>query len=199
MKRLLITALICSLYTITYSTSMLTPAPCACSTEKATCLCAHKNCCDMICECILKGGTCLCPNHKEQENMVTAAIAYGELVDKITILEIKSQRISDKQKLINVHNELSLLNKIFFDLVALFPNQQEEIRELKDALYAINNEMWDIEDIIRAKEAAKNFDEEFIRVARAVYKKNDERGALKRRINLLLNSPLIEEKCYTLY
>ena len=122
---------------------------------------------------------------------IKANISIGELVDKITILEIKSLKIENKDKLKNVKYELEILNKIFNKL-----DITEDVLKAKKELYKINLEMWEIEDKIRLCEKEKKFDEDFIQLARNVYKTNDNRSRIKKRLNLLLSSDLIEEKEY---
>lgn len=122
-------------------------------------------------------------------------ISYGELLDKITILEIKSERITDATKLVNVRTELNVLNETWDNAGIV----EEDISAPRAALKRINESLWDIEDQIREMEAAKSFDEAFIALARSVYKTNDERAAVKRQINELLGSKLIEEKSYQAY
>ena len=126
---------------------------------------------------------------------IKVELSYGEMLDKITILQIKSERITDAGKVANVNKELSLLNDLWesdeksaIDIVAEF-----------SALKKINEELWDIEDDIRDKERAKEFDEKFIELARAVYVTNDQRADIKRVINVKLGSDLIEEKSYSDY
>tara|TARA_R110001592_G_scaffold211259_1_gene463060 strand:+ start:512 stop:973 length:462 start_codon:yes stop_codon:yes gene_type:complete len=122
-------------------------------------------------------------------------ISYGELIDKITILEIKFARIDDPGKRANVERELTVLNDAWHhagvDAARIAPAR----RQLK----AINERLWDIEDAIRDKEAAKTFDDAFTELARSVYQTNDERAAVKRIINEQLGSDLIEEKSYQPY
>ncbi len=122
-------------------------------------------------------------------------VSWGELIDKITILEIKKQRLLSKQSVANVHNELAALMSVADRTLA----KRKDVAGLKKQLKSINETLWEIEDKIRAKEAAQSFDKEFIELARSVYMNNDRRGDLKRRINVLLNSTLGEEKQYTLY
>lgn len=134
----------------------------------------------------------------EKVNRVTAPdiqISWGELIDKITILEIKEQRLLSKQSLTNVRNELAALLDVAQHTLA----ERKDVATLKEQLKSINQTLWEIEDKIRAKEAAQLFDQEFIQLARSVYMNNDRRGDLKRRINVLLNSSLGEEKQYTSY
>ncbi len=130
----------------------------------------------------------------EQQNVPMVALSWGEVIDKLTILEIKQQRLSSVDAIANVGRELAALNKIVTD--ASVPS---ELAELKMSLKAINEKLWDIENQIRAKEAQSTFDGAFIELARSVYINNDERAKLKRAINELLNSELIEEKQYTAY
>jgi len=122
-------------------------------------------------------------------------ISYGELIDKITILEIKAAHIHDAAKLANVRTELDLLNATW----AAHPASRTDISAERAQLGAVNSALWDIEDRIRLKEKAQAFDAEFIDLARAVYFRNDERAAVKKAINLKLGSKLIEEKSYQDY
>ena len=126
---------------------------------------------------------------------IMTAIAPGELIDKITILRIKSERIADEAKLKNVRTELDILQKTQADEV---PHSDEMVR-LEDALKAVNEALWEIEDDIRDCERNGDFGDEFIRLARAVYVTNDKRAALKKEINLLLGSTIVEEKSYAEY
>jgi hypothetical protein len=125
--------------------------------------------------------------------IVETPVSVGELVDKITILRIKSRRIKDKQKLININNELNQLITIFSKLE--IPDILFEFVELED----INRKLWDIEDDIREKERSKQFDEGFIELARSVYITNDRRSEVKKQINLKVGSDLVEEKSYEQY
>jgi len=122
-------------------------------------------------------------------------ISPGELVDKITILEIKSQRMTDATKLGNVRAELELLTATWRASRYAASDVDVDWR----ALRSVNEQLWDIEDRIRDKERDAAFDAEFIELARAVYVTNDERAAIKRRINTRLGSALVEEKSYTEY
>jgi hypothetical protein len=126
---------------------------------------------------------------------LTVPISAGELIDKITILEIKSERIRDAAKLANVRTELDLLNATW----ARHAFARVDIADPRGRLRAVNEALWDIEDRIRLKEKAQAFDAEFIELARAVYVRNDERAAVKREINLKLGSTLVEEKSYEDY
>ena len=122
-------------------------------------------------------------------------VSAGELLDKITILRIKSQRMNDAGKLANVRLELQLLERTWATLGAA----TLQVAADEQALQAVNAELWDIEDRIRDKEATAGFDQEFIALARAVYHRNDERAAIKKRVNLALNSRIVEEKSYQPY
>jgi len=126
---------------------------------------------------------------------ILTAIAPGELIDKITFLRIKSERIEDEAKLKNVRTELGILN----ETLAKDVPASDELTRLDAALQAVNEELWVIEDDIRDCERAGDFGPEFIRLARAVYVTNDKRAALKKEINLLLGSNIVEEKSYAAY
>lgn len=126
---------------------------------------------------------------------LSAEISVGEFLDKVTILEIKSERIGDPAKLNNVRHELDTLRRTW----AASPFSRQDLAAEINDLKHINEKLWKIEDDIRDHEAAGNFDEDFIRLARAVYITNDERAAVKRRINLKVGSTLIEEKSYADY
>jgi hypothetical protein len=125
----------------------------------------------------------------------TIEVSWGELIDKITILEIKEERIRSETSVANVHNELAVLMSIAHDALS----KGHRLASLKKQLKSVNEALWEIEDTIRAKEAAKSFDKEFIELARSVYMNNDKRGELKREINVLLDSNFGEEKQYTPY
>lgn len=118
-------------------------------------------------------------------------VSWGELLDKITILEIKRARIRDATQCANVEHELRLLREIAERLPA-----NREIRVLIARLSEVNEALWQIEDSIREHEAEADFGAEFIRLARSVYKRNDERASIKRALNGLLGSELVEEKSY---
>ena len=118
-----------------------------------------------------------------------APVSWGELLDKITILEIKATRIPDPAARANVDRELVLLRNVAAPVLP-----QPDLAALVNGLRRVNLELWQIEDDIRAKEAAVQFDAEFIALARSVYLTNDKRAALKRDINALLQSELVEEK-----
>jgi len=126
---------------------------------------------------------------------LSAEISVGEFLDKVTILEIKSERIKDAAKLENIHKELNTLRATW----AASPFSQQDIAAEIAELKAINEELWVIEDDIRDKEAAGAFDEQFIQLARAVYVTNDKRATVKRTINIKVGSELVEEKSYADY
>jgi hypothetical protein len=123
-----------------------------------------------------------------------APVSWGELIDKITILEIKAERLTDAAKRANVVTELTLLSEI-----ADAAQQKPEVAALTAQLKTVNEALWEIEDHIRDKEAAQEFDAHFIELARAVYVTNDRRAALKRDLNRVLGSGLVEEKSYKPY
>jgi len=119
----------------------------------------------------------------------------GEFLDKLTILEIKTERISDPAKLANVRRELDQLRATW----AASPLAGRDVARLLAELKAVNVTLWEIEDRIRRQEAGQRFDGEFVQLARSVYRTNDRRAALKRELNLALGSELIEEKSYPAY
>jgi len=123
-----------------------------------------------------------------------APISWGELIDKITILEIKTGRLPTAEGRANAMTELGLLKGIAGPALA-----QAQIQSLAAQLKALNEGLWEIEDRIRACERSGDFGAGFVELARSVYKRNDERGAIKRQINLALGSGLIEEKSYQPY
>ena len=122
-------------------------------------------------------------------------ISPGELLDKITILEIKSERIESAEKKANVNNELSMLNKVWDEAVTVDDNITDMRKEMK----SINETLWDIEDDVRDEERDKRFEERFIELARSVYVTNDQRADVKKRINIYLKSNIVEEKSYQDY
>jgi Family of unknown function (DUF6165) len=126
---------------------------------------------------------------------ILVPISPGELIDKITILQIKSARMTDATKLANVRAELTALEKTW----SKSAHASVDIKAESDALKQINEKLWVVEDDLREKERQKKFDQEFIELARAVYFTNDERAAVKRQINVKLGSKLIEEKSYAKY
>tara|TARA_A100001035_G_C27786726_1_gene504798 strand:+ start:1259 stop:1645 length:387 start_codon:yes stop_codon:yes gene_type:complete len=126
---------------------------------------------------------------------VNIPVSLGELLDKISILEIKSIKISNESKLANIKKELSGLKKVLENLNINF----SEIKNLYEELYKINLGLWEIEDSIRILEKNKNFEKDFIDLARSVYITNDKRFQVKNEINKLFNSNYVEEKSYEDY
>ena len=122
-------------------------------------------------------------------------VSVGEVLDKITILQIKLVHISDAAKRVNIQNELDAL----LPLVAGDAFATDQMQALMAELKSVNEALWDIEDDIREKEAAKSFDAEFIRLARSVYMTNDKRAEIKKQVNLATGSALVEEKSYESY
>jgi hypothetical protein len=139
----------------------------------------------------------VCPNRRlgGLSMNVVVEISIGELVDKLTILEIKLDHICDPEQRGNVQREYLTLTSVIPPTVAKSP----EVFELRRQIKEINARLWHIEDSIRNKERAKSFDDEFIALARSVYVTNDLRASLKRQINLCMNSNLVEEKSYQAY
>lgn len=128
-------------------------------------------------------------------SLISTPVSFGELIDKITILEIKSERITDASKLANVRDELQMLDRLW----QLDANSRIDVAAERAELKRINEALWEIEDEIRLKERDQAFDARFIELARAVYHTNDQRAAVKRTINLKLGSRLVEEKSYQDY
>jgi hypothetical protein len=128
-------------------------------------------------------------------NSITIRISPGEAVDRLTILEIKSERMTDAARLANVRREMAGLAAV----VERHMPVRDDVRDLHDRLKAVNAKLWNIEDDIRACERRKDFGEKFVSLARAVYVNNDERAHLKRAINEALGADIIEEKSYTPY
>jgi hypothetical protein len=128
-------------------------------------------------------------------SLIQVPVSYGELIDKITILEIKSARMDDPAKLANVRRELDLLHGTWRQ----DPVSATDIADLWAQLRTVNERLWVIEDDLRILEKAQRFDAEFVRLARSVYFENDERARIKREINLRLGSTLVEEKSYQDY
>jgi len=126
---------------------------------------------------------------------ISVPVSPGELLDKITILRIKSSRMRDAGKLANVRIELRVLEETW----SASAYAKADIAADVTALLLVNERLWVIEDNIRDKERAQEFDADFIRLARAVYFENDERAAIKRRINSKLGSAIVEEKSYAEY
>jgi hypothetical protein len=126
---------------------------------------------------------------------ISIEISAGELVDKITILVIKLERMSDPAKLSNVRKEYDMLMDVYRNEIG----ESREIVALRERLKEVNAALWDIEDEIRDFERRKDFGEEFVELARTVYRTNDRRASIKREINDLLKSVLVEEKSYSAY
>ena len=126
---------------------------------------------------------------------ITVEISPGELLDKISILEIKSARMADADKLENVRYELALLRKTWENSV----DASESVKDFEKELRSVNERLWDIEDAIRVCEASQDFGAKFVELARSVYMTNDRRAAIKRQINTVLGSSIVEEKSYTDY
>ncbi|TZF91705.1 DUF6165 family protein [Cognatilysobacter lacus] len=126
---------------------------------------------------------------------IQAPVSFGELLDKIAILQIKSERMKDAAKLANVRKELAALEQTWM----AHPAAGHDVVPLRADLKAVNERLWEIEDDIRVKEKRQEFDAEFIRLARAVYFENDERARIKKDINLALGSAYVEEKSYQDY
>ena len=122
-------------------------------------------------------------------------ISPGELLDKITILQIKAERITDPAKVENVKTELEMLSKVWDESI----ESDDVIASLSVELKSINEALWEIEDDIRDEERNRRFGERFIELARAVYVTNDKRANAKKKVNLHLNSTIVEEKSYQDY
>ncbi len=130
---------------------------------------------------------------KSAAQSILIDVGPGELIDKITILQIKSERMSDEAKLKNVRHELDVLEAARNKHIPA----SAELARLEAALKKVNEDLWVIEDDIRQCEADKDFGQKFVDIARSVYIQNDKRAALKKDINLLTGSTIIEEKSYT--
>jgi len=128
-------------------------------------------------------------------NQILIPISPGELLDKITILEIKSERIESAEKKANVNKELAMLNAVWADAVT----EDNEIKAMRSEMKSINETLWVIEDDVRDEERDKRFETRFIELARSVYVTNDQRADVKKRINLYLKSDIVEEKSYQDY
>ncbi len=128
-------------------------------------------------------------------DQILVPIAAGELIDKITILEIKAERISDPDKLRNIRAELRLLSEVCRSHVP----QEAGVGEVTRKLKTVNESLWEIEDEIRECERRRDFGPRFVELARSVYHNNDERSRLKRQINQLCGSAIVEEKSYAPY
>lgn len=128
-------------------------------------------------------------------DVIKVPVSFGEVLDKITILEIKSERIKDDEKVRNVRLELDELSEAWNQAV----QDQAVIADLRKQLKSVNEQLWVIEDDIRDQEAAQDFGPRFIELARAVYVTNDKRAAIKKEVNLALGSRFVEEKSYQDY
>jgi phosphotransacetylase len=128
-------------------------------------------------------------------DIIQVPVSPGEVLDKITILEIKSERISDAAKLVNVKRELELLQAAWQEAV----DQDATVERIHAKLKSINEDLWEIEDDIRDKERAREFDDRFIELARSVYVTNDQRADAKKELNVYLGSEIVEEKSYQDY
>jgi len=132
--------------------------------------------------------------------IITTSISVGELIDKLTILDIKINKIADVNKLTNVKIEFDILEKTLKDLIKSLSNDvNTELVELMVKLRDINGLIWEVEDNIRDHERRKDFGNSFVQLARNVYQFNDRRASIKRQINNLLGSTIIEEKSYNQY
>jgi len=142
---------------------------------------------DLICPLIFKGYF-----YRIKLFLMKIEVSNGEIADKLTIIELKLERISDPDKLKNLKKEYAILD----EAVMSFMKKDDPLyREL----YQINSELWEIEDRIRDLERNKDFGEEFIQTARSVYFSNDKRSEIKRKINMITGSGLVEEKSYEKY
>ena len=128
-------------------------------------------------------------------DIIQVPVSPGEVLDKITILEIKSERMDDPDKLANVRRELELLQVTWQQTV----DDDETVRRIHAELKSINEALWEIEDDIRDKERAREFDKRFIELARSVYVTNDQRANAKKELNIYLGSEIVEEKSYQDY
>ncbi len=127
--------------------------------------------------------------------LVQVPVSWGEMLDKITILEIKSEQIKDAGKLMNIRRELEELCRTRDELIVM----PDEVKAMVAELKHINQKLWVVEDDLRDCERKKDFGARFVELARAVYYTNDERAAVKREINDALGSALVEEKSYAAY
>ena len=128
-------------------------------------------------------------------DIIQVPVSPGEVLDKITILEIKSERISDPDKVANVRRELELLSSTWQQYV----EQDATVNRIHAELKTINEALWEIEDDIRDKEREREFDQRFIDLARSVYVTNDQRANAKKELNVYLGSEIVEEKSYQDY
>ena len=128
-------------------------------------------------------------------SLINVPVSFGEVVDKITILEIKSERIQDPDKVANVRRELELIERTWTDAI----EGKADVSDARARLKGVNEELWEIEDEIRVRESQKDFGDRFVELARSVYVTNDRRADIKKEINLALGSELVEEKSYEDY
>ena len=130
---------------------------------------------------------------------ILAPVSVGEIFDKLSILQIKEQKISEPNKLGNVKNEIKELKKTIIDFEINQQSYSNLLNRLKAKLFETNSKLWDIEDALRKLENEKIFEQEFVSLARQVYITNDERAEIKKEINKLTGSSIIEEKHYSRY
>jgi hypothetical protein len=135
------------------------------------------------------------PVHEEDDVTITVEVSYGEMLDKISILEIKLEKVTDAGQRENIAREHAILSEARDQGLAGGPDFSAVYQSLKD----INLQLWEVEDDIRDCERRQAFGDEFVALARSVYRMNDRRAALKRELNDLLGSPLVEEKLYRDY
>jgi hypothetical protein len=188
---------------ITHQT--ITAVSCPCVSKNGTCECSARggcNCAEMYARegsvpasCPCAKTDCCSAAQKPSEKPVVE-VSHGELFDKVTILEIKEREIQDEQKKKHVVTELAILNKSIEHILEKHSEIQEELLVLKKELSEINWRLWQVEDAVRAKEAAQLFDAEFIQLARSVYGLNNARIIVKTKISRLLNSHIVEVKSY---
>lgn len=132
--------------------------------------------------------------------LINSPISFGELIDKLTILSIKLDKVKDEVKLNNIAMESNKLNAIYEEAFASMPEEvRNDLVPLLEKLKDINNEIWSIEDNIRECERNKQFDQRFIELARSVYLSNDHRALIKKQINIVTKSSIVEEKSYKEY
>jgi hypothetical protein len=122
-------------------------------------------------------------------------VSPGELIDRITVLEIKAERITDKTKLVHIRPELAAMRRILKEHSIM----SDDIQPLREQLREVNETLWEIEDYLRIKESEQAFDDQFIDLARSQYRNNDRRAELKRRIDEAVESDFVEEKSYPAY
>ena len=126
-------------------------------------------------------------------------VSNGEIIDKLTILEIKLDQIKDQEKLVNIQKEYDYLKEIVDQIYAASESVAEELTALHQDLHNVNKTLWNIEDYIRECERDENFGQDFIELARSVYYTNDDRSVVKKQINVLTGSLFVEEKSYEAY